>query len=106
MDPAMTPAFEQRARETVLRDKNHPSIIVWGVGNENYGKNPAPICRIAADLARQLDPTRPRLVSGCQAEKIQRRDGRLSLSDADDDDQPARRHKAASEVAADVFRTP
>jgi beta-galactosidase len=68
-NPAMAPAFEQRARETVLRDKNHPCVIVWGVGNENYGKN-APNLQIAADLAKQLDPTRPRLVSGSPAEKL------------------------------------
>jgi beta-galactosidase len=68
-DPAMTPAFEQRARETVLRDKNHPSIIVWGIGNENYGRTVLKNLQRAADLARQLDPTRPRLVSGCLADK-------------------------------------
>jgi beta-galactosidase len=68
-DPAMTPAFEQRARETVLRDKNHPCVIIWGVGNENYGKK-APNLQIAADIAKQLDPTRPRLVSGSPAEKF------------------------------------
>jgi beta-galactosidase/beta-glucuronidase len=68
-DPAMTPAFEQRARETVLRDKIHPCVIVWGVGNENYGKT-APNLQRAADLAKQLDPTRPRLVSGSPAEKF------------------------------------
>ncbi len=68
-DPAMAPAFEQRARETILRDKNHPCVIIWGVGNENYGKQ-APNLQIAADLAGQLDPTRPRLVSGSPAEKF------------------------------------
>src|SRR5262249_51472073 len=34
-DPETTPAFEQRARETVRRDKNHPSVIIWAIGNEN-----------------------------------------------------------------------
>ena len=68
-DPAMAPSFAQRARETISRDKNHPCIIVWGIGNENYGKK-SPNLQLATDLAGQLDPTRPRLVSGCPAEKF------------------------------------
>ena len=68
-EPALTPAFEQRARETVLRDKNHPCVIIWGIGNENYGKN-APNLQRAADLTKEFDPTRPRLVSCSPAEKF------------------------------------
>ncbi len=68
-DPEMAPAFAQRARETIQRDKNHPCVIVWGIGNENYGKK-APNLQLAADLTKELDPTRPRLVSGSPAEKF------------------------------------
>jgi hypothetical protein len=62
----MEPAFLQRARETVIRDKNHPSVIIWAVGNENK-----PGCNLqsVADLVRKLDPTRPRLVSEMLADK-------------------------------------
>jgi beta-galactosidase len=63
-NPEMTPAFEQRARETVVRDKNHPCVIIWGVGNENYGKRNSRNLQRAADIVREMDPTRPRLVSG------------------------------------------
>jgi beta-galactosidase len=64
-DPALTPAFEQRARETIQRDKNHPCVVIWGVGNENKpGRNNT----LAARITRQLDPTRPRLVSCQKAE--------------------------------------
>lgn len=57
---ALTPAFRQHADELVRRDKNHPSVIIWGIGNENPpGKND----QVAADEIRRLDPTRPRLVS-------------------------------------------
>lgn len=59
-------AFEQRARETVRRDKNHPSVIIWTIGNENKaGTN----LQVVADLVKQLDPTRPRNVSCFDGEK-------------------------------------
>ncbi|HEV2207514.1 MAG TPA: glycoside hydrolase family 2 TIM barrel-domain containing protein [Verrucomicrobiae bacterium] len=61
-DPELKPAFAQRARETVARDKNHPCVVIWGVGNENHpGRDNA----LAARITRELDPTRPRLIS-CQ----------------------------------------
>ena len=55
-DPSYQDILYARARATVMRDKNRPSIIVWSVGNEN------PITDI--DLAtgqrvKELDPTRP-----------------------------------------------
>lgn len=56
----LLPAFLQRARETIARDNNHPCVIIWGIGNENKsGQNLRPV----ADLVKELDPTRPRLVS-------------------------------------------
>jgi beta-galactosidase len=56
----LTPAFQQHARELVRRDKNHPSVIIWAIGNENgKGKNN----KLAAAEFRKIDPTRPRLVS-------------------------------------------
>ena len=68
-DPEMAPAFEQRARETLSRDKNHPCVIMWGIGNENYGPKISPNLKIAADITKNTDPTRPRLVSGLPAGK-------------------------------------
>ncbi len=45
-----------RARATVTRDKNHPSILLWSVGNENpinqSGLN-------AGRFVKELDPSRP-----------------------------------------------
>ena len=59
-DPELKPAFLQRARETIARDKNHPCVIIWGIGNENRsGRN----LQTVADLVKESDSTRPRLVS-------------------------------------------
>ncbi|PWU20172.1 MAG: hypothetical protein C5B50_04595 [Verrucomicrobia bacterium] len=70
----MQPAFEQRARETVRRDKNHPSVIIWTIGNENKaGRN----LQVVADLVKKLDPTRPRNVSCMDGEKY-----KVELSDS------------------------
>ena len=65
-DPETRPAFEQRARETVRRDKNHPCVILWAIGNENkQGRN----LRVVADLVKRMDPTRPRAVSCFKGDK-------------------------------------
>ena len=55
-DPAWRNAFLDRAERMVRRDKNHPSIILWSLGNESgYGPNHAAM----AEAIRALDPTRP-----------------------------------------------
>ena len=64
--PEFSDDFRQRARAMVRRDRNHPSVILWAVGNENdKGRNN----RVAAEEIRRLDPTRPRLVSRHDAEE-------------------------------------
>ncbi|WP_030662716.1 glycoside hydrolase family 2 TIM barrel-domain containing protein [Streptomyces cellulosae] len=55
-DPRYLNAFVDRVARMVLRDKNHPSIIIWSLGNESdYGANHD----AAAGWARRHDPTRP-----------------------------------------------
>ena len=50
------PILMERVHATVQRDKNHPSVIVWSVGNEN----PLPqTCVEVGDSVGRLDPTRP-----------------------------------------------
>jgi len=55
-DPSYGDTLLARARATVMRDKNRPSVIVWSVGNEN------PITELGIKTAgrvKELDPTRP-----------------------------------------------
>lgn len=46
----------------VLRDRNHPAVVMWSIGNEVYERGNAAGARIAGELTehiRELDPTRP-----------------------------------------------
>ena len=50
--------------DMVLRDRNHPSVIIWSIGNEvveQWNNNPAggTIARELKAIVRNLDPTRP-----------------------------------------------
>lgn len=55
-NPEWEEAYVDRARQMVLRDRNHPSVITWSLGNEAfYGRNHRAMC----DLIRTIDPTRP-----------------------------------------------
>ncbi|MGW4513170.1 glycoside hydrolase family 2 TIM barrel-domain containing protein [Streptomyces sp. NPDC004393] len=55
-DPRYLNAFVDRVARMVLRDKNHPSVVIWSLGNESdYGANHD----AAAGWLRRHDPTRP-----------------------------------------------
>ncbi len=55
-ESAWLPAILDRERSLVERDKNHPSVIVWSLGNESgNGVN----FHHAYDLVKKLDPSRP-----------------------------------------------
>jgi len=55
-DPDCEMAFVERGSRMVERDKNHPSIIIWSLGNESgEGPNHAAM----ADWIHRYDPSRP-----------------------------------------------
>lgn len=54
-DPSWKDAYVERSVRMVKRDRNHPSVIMWSLGNESaFGCN----FRSAAESVRELDPTR------------------------------------------------
>ena len=54
-DPAWEAAYLDRSERMFERDKNHPSIIMWSVGNESgCGRNH----RAQADYFHRVDPSR------------------------------------------------
>ncbi len=55
-DPQWAHAFMSRYTKMVLRDKNHPSIIIWSLGNESgHGSNHNAMYA----WSKQFDPSRP-----------------------------------------------
>ncbi|MCU4742717.1 glycoside hydrolase family 2 TIM barrel-domain containing protein [Natronoglomus mannanivorans] len=55
-DPDWEGEYVDRMVRMVERDKNHPSVIIWSLGNESdLGQNHEAM----AEAAREIDPTRP-----------------------------------------------
>jgi len=62
-DPTWATSFLERAIRMVERDKNHPSIVMWSLGNEaGTGPNHASM----AEWIHYHDPTRPVHYEGAQ----------------------------------------
>lgn len=64
-DPRYTAAIMDRVIRMARRDVNHPSVIIWSLGNETgYG----PVHDAAAAWLRRFDPSRPIQYEGAIAE--------------------------------------
>ncbi len=56
-DSTFYEVLQQRAQATIRRDKNHASVMIWSLGNENPLTD---ICIKLGDyVKRELDPSRP-----------------------------------------------
>lgn len=55
-NPDWEPSYLDRVRQMVMRDKNHPSVVIWSLGNESfYGRNH----KAMYDFIKTVDTTRP-----------------------------------------------
>jgi len=64
-DPSWSAAWLDRIQRMVIRDRNHPSVVFWSLGNEaGWGTNFA----VSAAWIHEYDPTRPVHYEGAQGE--------------------------------------
>jgi beta-galactosidase len=63
--PSLEEHGEKQIRNLVMRDRNHPCVVVWSIGNEignqpydREGKSPERV-KFMSDFVRKYDPTRP-----------------------------------------------
>lgn len=62
--PAMVSAQLEQVHQTVLRFKEHPAVVLWGLGNEMEGEAGDKVeiwkaVEVAAKLTKELDPNHP-----------------------------------------------
>jgi len=65
--PAFEQNLEQQAEELIRQNAQHPSVAVWGLGNEVYAVNPD-VNRVLAKMQQVMkreDPSRPTTYAHC-----------------------------------------
>jgi beta-galactosidase len=70
-EAADTPEFRANAaeqlRELIAQNHNHPSVVMWGLGNEIYSTEPHVLSLLEElnRVAERTDPTRPTVYAHC-----------------------------------------
>jgi beta-galactosidase len=70
--PAFADSARQQLAELIAQNRNHPSVLMWGIANEpaqHEGPDPLPLLRELHGLARRLDPTRPTVLASHLAQE-------------------------------------
>lgn len=70
-DPMFSEEWKKNFGETIRRDRNHPSVIMWSVGNENHSPGTDDEnhgMKNYGAFVRSMDPTRP-VISGMERGK-------------------------------------
>ncbi len=76
-DPASVAHITERARKTVLAYKDHPAVLLWGIGNEMEGEGDQPkVWQTVNDIAqmvKKIDPNHPTMtvIAGTGPNKIE-----------------------------------
>ena len=65
--PAFAANASEQMRELIRQNYNHPSVILWGLGNEVYATNPdvTRILRSVQGVAHEEDASRPTVYAHC-----------------------------------------
>lgn len=65
--PAFLANATQQMRELIAQNYNHPSVVIWGLGNEVYSTEPVVehVLRALQQVAKAADPDRPTTYAHC-----------------------------------------
>jgi len=105
-DSRWTTAFMERGIRMVERDKNHPCIIMWSLGNES---GYSPIFDALAGWIRGADSSRPLVYEGASSQFVRMMDregvGYTRRPTEDEEEKLRREGWRAGHLVSDVFAT-